>query len=849
MDPTRWQAIEALFTEVAELPASERNARLAAAPAHVRAAVERLLLADSEAGSFIRVAIADGEALLAAAPQHFGPWKVESVLGHGGMASVFKVVRDDGAFRQTAALKTLQFGKDSPEARARFRMERQFLATLEHPGIARLIDGGEAPNGQPYIVMEFVEGEPLIAYAERSKLSREQRLRLFLEVCAAVGHAHQALIAHRDLKPSNILVTPAGRPKLLDFGIARLIDDDAPATANVALTPRYASPEQLRRAPVTTATDIYSLGLILHELLTGRPTPSAPSNLPADLGAVLQMALRDEPQFRYATAGDFAADIERVLTHHPVRALPPTWPSRLSHFLRRNWLATTAAVLLLTTLLGGLAASQYQARRADRRFEQVRKLANRFLFDFDAAIAPVSGTTKARELLVSTAIEYLDNLAAEAAGDASLQAELAAGYEKLGDVQGRPSQPSLGRYADALKSYQRAASLGEAALAAGQSGAPIHRTLASATAKIGELLTWTGKPAEAPAALSRAAAYANRAIQLAPADNDARFLSASISYRLGDAYANAASFDAAVTAHRDALAGFRALAAANPTARNKNGVSLTLARIAANLFRTGDLSGAKSHYEEAVALSREMAGAQPPLTNAHRSLAGNLEQLGAVLGLPDLTNLGEFARAEAILREAATLREAFAAADPNDRNSRHSLVLVRYQLASVVLASQPAEALRLARSARAAAEGEQTMTNVAEHLNRARFIEAQALTALGDHAAALRLLATFGDRELNVPNPPISRLAVALARAASLRATGQSEPARRELTAALQPADAKPNADRTFRDLRQAAAAHHQLAELDPATRAAHKAAEEAIWTEWRRRGGPAWYLPKHPTP
>ena len=249
-------------------------------------------------------------------PQRFGPWRVTGVIGHGGMGAVYKAVRDDQAFEKQVAIKTLHLGLDSPPARERFAQERSILATLEHPNIARLLDGGETEGGVSYIVLEYVDGEPIVDYCARHKLGREARLELFLQVCSAVHYAHQKLIVHRDLKPGNILVNREGVPKLLDFGIAKLMEPGALQTMTgfLALTPQYASPEQIRGEAVTTASDVYSLGMVLYEVLTGRrayqveagsitsiaqvvcEAAPAPPGVDADLDNILLMALRKEPR-------------------------------------------------------------------------------------------------------------------------------------------------------------------------------------------------------------------------------------------------------------------------------------------------------------------------------------------------------------------------------------------------------------------------------------------------------------------------------------------------------------------------------------------------------------------------
>lgn len=866
MDPARWKAIESLFLEVADISAAARAERLAVAAPDLRAAVERLLESDQASGAAIQQAIEDGEAALAHSDKRFGPWRVEGVLGHGGMASVFRVVRDDGAFRQVAALKILQFGQDSPAARERTRQERQFLASLHHPAIARLIDGGETSDGRPYIVLEYVEGETIIEYAERLGLPRERRLRLFLEVCEAVSHAHQALIAHRDLKPSNILVTAEGHVKLLDFGIAKLLDSDSTSTTTLALTPQYASPEQVRGEPVTTATDVYSLGLVLYELLTGRqaykiPTASPaeidrlvsetapdPANLSPDLDNILLMALRKEPQRRYPSVRELAADIERSLDDRPVLARPDSLGYRAGKFVRRHRVGLAAGVLLTLTLAGGVVASQYQARQAERRFNDVRRLANRFLFEFDTQIAPVPGTTKARELLVSTAAEYLDNLARDTQRDVTLQAELAAAYEKLGDVQGRPSQPSLGRFADALASYQHSRQLWQAVLAARPVDHAALRSAASVTAKAAEVQTWTHKVQEAAGTIEEAARLAERAIRVKPEDNDSRFLAASIRFREGDVHRVALGDDAgekAVSAYEQALQQFRVLAAKAPTPRNRNGVCLTLGRIALIKSVAGQLLESRALLVEAVAiardLSREVSGPA-----YHASLASNLGDLATITGLPEMTNLGETEFAERCLREALAIREKIAAADPNDRIARHSRVLHFYQLGSIKLERDPGEALRYARMAQAAAAKDDVMSNVLNSLSRAALVEAKALTALGQTGEALRILRAMDEKRIDNSGGGLTRLAVGLATAeAEMRVN--KEAARRTISDTV--ARVPTPVESTLNDLRFTARSRRLLAELDPARACEQAAAERAIWEEWKRRRAPARYLPSSDIP
>jgi serine/threonine protein kinase len=420
-----------------------------------------------------------------------GAWKVTGVLGRGGMGAVYEVQRDDGAYQLSAALKIIRSEHDSADGRRRFLEERQILARLDHPNIARLLDGGNTPDGVPYLVMEAVYGRNIIEHAREHKLSLHDRARLIVTAARAVQAAHQQLVVHRDLKPANILVTGAGVLKLLDFGIARLI---APTTDSQAtlpelrlFTPEYASPEQVRGEPVGTATDVYSLGAVLYELLTGRRVVESPSGptletlravceqearppsqvaplplrgrLRGDLDTIALTALQKQPARRYQSIQQMADDLERYLDGRPILARPDSFGYRAGKFLRRHAVSSIAASIAILGLAAGVVLSTIQARRAEHRFQQVRSLANRFLFDFHESIKNLPGSLPARQLVAETALEYLDSLAADAGDERGLLLELGAAYEKVGDVLGDRYGPNLGRTADAMASYRKALDL------------------------------------------------------------------------------------------------------------------------------------------------------------------------------------------------------------------------------------------------------------------------------------------------------------------------------------------------------------------------------------------------------
>ncbi len=381
-----------------------------------------------------------------------GAYTLERPLGQGGMGSVWLGRRTDGRFEGRAAVKLLNLALVTPTGQARFRREGSVLARLTHPGIARLLDAGVSAGGQPYLVLEYIDGEPIDGYVEEHHLSRDARIRLFLQVLDAVGSAHANLIVHRDLKPSNILVTNDGVVKLLDFGIAKLLDTDASADRAAltaegmrALTPDFAAPEQARGDAITTATDVYSLGLLLYLLLSGRhPRPGSADAEPAklhegDLDTILGKALRREVRERYQTVGAFADDLERFLRHEPVSARRASLAYRVGRLVRRNRVGVAAATTALVALVGATIFSVTQMREAQRQRDAAVDAKKR-----------VGAQSEFQTLLMSqvgdkpiTMREILDRgrvvLEREHAGDpqflTTMLVELSANYAKLGDSE------------------------------------------------------------------------------------------------------------------------------------------------------------------------------------------------------------------------------------------------------------------------------------------------------------------------------------------------------------------------------------------------------------------------------
>jgi eukaryotic-like serine/threonine-protein kinase len=524
MESERWQEVERIYHDALQCEDGERASfveQACAADQTLRIEVESLLrYADRPAKFFETPALEvvarkladdlDAQDSVHASRMidaRIAQYRIVGKLGTGGMGDVYRAVRADDLYEKQVAIKLVRQGLDTESVFARFRQERKILAGLEHENIGRLIDGGTTDEGHPYFIMELVEGKPIDEYCDEHKLGIGARLDLFRSVCSAVQYAHQRLVVHRDIKPSNILVTAEGVPKLLDFGIATILSPqpDSPEaaatlTAQRVMTPQFASPEQFRGEVITTAADVYSLGVVLYKMLTGRlpyrldvdsaydlaraiceVEPEKPSaavsdvgretdvqgklrrTLSGDLDQILLKALRKEPQRRYASARDFAEDLRAYTLGLPVSARGDAFSYRSGKFIKRNKISLAVAVIVAMIMIAGAVAIVREARaarmqqaRAERRFNDVRALANSLLFDIHDSIRDLPGSTAARKLLVDRALKYLDSLSQEASDVPDLQRELAAAYERVGDVQGNPRFANLGDTAGSVASYRKA---------------------------------------------------------------------------------------------------------------------------------------------------------------------------------------------------------------------------------------------------------------------------------------------------------------------------------------------------------------------------------------------------------
>ena len=622
-----WERIEEAWRAAIEAAPENRSAALEAAcggDAALRVRIEELLAADADSERVIVEAVAAGARLLAsgaAGGRRIGPYRLERELGRGGTSTVYLGRREDAPGQPAVAVKLLdRGGPDGRSVVARFEAERRALSTLDHPGIARLLDVGLTEDGRPYVALEWIDGLPIDAWCAARGLDLEARVRLFLRVCAAVHAAHQRLVVHRDLKPGNVLVDWTGAPKLLDFGLAKILDNsrgaplDPTATALRALTPAYASPEQARGEPVSTATDVYSLGVLLFELATGeRPirteglTPTeveraiceqAPNfaavRLPADLENILRMALRKEPERRYGSVAQLAEDLSRFLTGRPVVARPDTRLYRTVKFIRRHRWAVAAASAFLVLIVAFAISLALQSRRVARERDRAERTAD-FLIDLFEISDPSESrgaSVTAREMLDRGAQRLRTELADEPEVRASLQETIGRVYQNLGLYRG--AEPLL---VESLATRRR--------IFRGD-----HPDLASSLNRLGVVRALAGRFAAAEPLFRESLAMRERLF----AENDPRVVSSlsNLALLLHDR----GDYAGAETLYRRALA----LDRNHPDPDSAAAVNLGLL-----LIDRGDYEAAEALVRPALATIREQKGQR------HPEVARTLGYLGMAL--------------------------------------------------------------------------------------------------------------------------------------------------------------------------------------------------------------------------
>jgi serine/threonine protein kinase/tetratricopeptide (TPR) repeat protein len=660
--------------------------------------------------------------------RQIGAWKLMRPLGEGGFGVVYLAERNDGQVRQLGAMKFLKGTVHSRDLELRFLDERQILANLNHPWIVRLIDADVGQGGQPYFVMEFVqEGLPIDAYCRQNGLSVKEILLLFRKVCDAVAYAHRKLVVHRDLKPGNILIGSDGAPRLLDFGVAKILDpahrgstQSAQSTRVLVGTERYFSPEQARREPVDTSTDIYTLGVILYELLAGvdpydlahhtresveqricNVDPEPPSKvlgaalgkpealrrqLQGDLDNIVLKALQKEPQRRYPSVDQFSEDIRRYLEGRPVAARRDTYGYRASKFVHRHRAGVAAAAIVCLSIIAGVTATIWEARRAqaaqaraERRFNDLRKLASSYLFEFHDEIAKVPGSTAARALVVRRALEYLDSLAKEASADRDLQLELATAYQKVGDAQGRPGFANLGDRTGALQSYRQALAIRKALPA----DSTLRRDLATNYDRIGDSLLTIGQSGDALANYNEAYQLRETLLSANPDDGETRREFATSCQRVAQALWKTGKLAEAKEKEGRALAIVEGLAASQP----RNAVVQRDLFIA--YIKEGDLLGASGkkedglrYYLRALPIAEAVERIAEDPTKARRETANVHDKIGNLRAAMKKT-----ADALKNYRDALRVRESLAAADPRNAEIQRDLSISHEKIGNMLAQS------------------------------------------------------------------------------------------------------------------------------------------------------------------
>ena len=633
------------------------------------------------------------------AGQRLGPYEIIREIGRGGIrAPCYLAARADDQFQKRVALKVLRGAFNAEEILRRFRHERQILATLNHPNITTLLDAGSMPTGEPYFVMDYVDGEPLDRYSASHHVTIADRLKLFRGVCSAVHSVHQSLIVHRDLKPSNILVTSDGVPHLLDFGIAKILKPELLMTAvNVTgpdalmMTPAYASPEQVRGEPITTASDIYSLGVILYELLTGRSPYQLKGDSPTELWRAIADTVPERsracaasgPAERRQLKGDLDNILLKAIRKEPHRQYPRSSNSPRTYAAPRKPAGARPSRFLRLSRREICPASQGRGnrRRSRRNRADYRRrdhrgpgqnrrapirgreaVGNHVPLRRHDSIQSLAGSTAARALIAKTGTEYLDRLSRESQGDSSLQKEVADGYIRVGDVEGNPYQANLGNRANAIRNYRKALAIGAQLLSSDSRDVQARRTLAHAHLRLAGVLAFDGKPKEGLEHSGEAIRLYQDLVKEDAANAEAKLDLARAWDRQGDVLAGAQSANLgrredSAKAYEQALALLPAHSLTAGAARVKIAVITKLA----DLDRS---SRALDRYREALQMADELVRNNPGNHQFRDLLSAVLNRIAGAQ-----QDVGDTKGAMENWRRASEIDEASLKADPNNRKA------------------------------------------------------------------------------------------------------------------------------------------------------------------------------------
>ena len=794
MQPERWRRLEDLYHAAMEQDESQRAAfleRSCAGDDALRGELQSLIaygrqvgrIIDQPALDVVAAAMAgdlcaeDGNRADKMIGARIAQYRIVEKLGVGGMGEVYRAVRADDQYEKQVAIKLVRQGLDTEFVYARFRKERQILAGFEHENIARLLDGGTTDEGHPYFVMELIQGKPIDEFCDESNLGIAARLDLFDRVCSAVQYAHQRLVVHRDIKPSNILVMADGVPKLLDFGIASILtpetdaDADPTVTATRMMTPQFASPEQLRGQLITTATDVYSLGVVLYKLLTGhlpyrregsssydltqaicieepeRPstavgrsaqpgggqiaggrstgrnregpsvTPESVSRcrntnpdklrktLSGDLDHILLKALRKEPQQRYTSAQDFAEDLRSYSRGLPVSARRGTFRYRSGKFIQRNKLSLTAAVLVTLVVLAGAVAivreaqiARVQRARAERRFDSLRQLTNSLLFEFHDSIENLPGSTAARELVVRRALDYLDQIAAEAQNDPATLRDLAAAYERIGRIRAEEGHPHLGgtgSFQEANQLYEKALAIRQTLVAANPGDVSLQFDLLGTMLNVARIDEQFGDLDRA-LDLQQQRLKIEEGLQANHDSEDLRYNIAASLIGIGELKLWLGDYNSALEYQQRAMAMNQALLDANPASlRMLRGVWRSHGWTAMVLRLDKKYPEGVAESRKALAISEQLAARDPNNSDFQRFLVADNGSL-----CESLAYAGSFSEVRGFCQKAIAINEEMAKSDKN--NVQASADLANSNMTTglaLYLMHSPQEALAFERRA------------------------------------------------------------------------------------------------------------------------------------------------------
>ena len=937
MNADRWRRIEELFDEVLDCPPTDRTAFLDRACADdptLKIEVTRLLALHEKApDSFLNtpalqmaefITVPDAGARTPESNErnpdwesqsHIGSYELIREIGRGGMGVVYLARRADDQYQKQVAIKLLRAGLENDDIISRFRNERQILAGLDHPNIARFLEGGAAADGRPYYVMENITGRQIDDYSDDGRLSVVERLKLFLDVCAAVQYAHQRLIIHRDIKPSNILVTEEGVVKLLDFGIAKLLNPELmDRTVETRpherlMTPEYASPEQIRGQQVTTATDVYSLGIVLYQLLCGRRPysfkgrsweeiehvvcrlePVRPSEaladfatakyvgedtqtvasetsghthgepiarlrerLANDLDNIVMMALRKESERRYASVEQLSEDIRRYLDGRPIIARPNTVRYLAGKFIRRNKAAVAATTLVITTLIGGAAVTAWQAQvarrerdKAERRFNQVRKLANAMVFKYHDSVEHLAGSTAIRQMMVKDALEYLDNLSQESGNDLSLLQELAEAYEKVGRVQGNPTQNSLGDYAGGLATQKRALAIRESLVQADPKSETFRRALSRSYLLMSQLTNYTGQATEALVYLQKARVLLEKMTAENPTNFGARSNLGTTYTMIGSIRESQNDLPGALEYYRKSLAQAEAdVAATRNDAERRRDLAVSHVYVGDAYYSMNNLTEAVSHHRKALEISETLASENPNNSQYQRDVGVALQRLAS-----SQERAGDYRSALENYRKVEKKDEQAMAADPSNALNKRDLVVSYLKIGRTLAAfNETDSALNYLRKMASLAESlgsDPSNTEARSDIATAHQVIGQTLAKRGEWREALQsyrkslavneaLAAMDKSDTIASSNVALNHLSIGDA-LFKLKDVAGAEDGYRKAIGIIDPLAAEDPTDETLR--RDQALTYEGLGNVTAALAAANKIESEQTrrWSEARNR-------------